>query len=72
DLAARVLRSGGQLQIATDWADYAAAIDELLPACAAFTPAGSAPDDAGRPQTKYERRGQRLGHAIAEFVCRRR
>ncbi len=72
DLAARVLRSGGQLQIATDWADYAAAIGEVLPACAAFTPAGSAPDNAGRPQTKYERRGQRLGHAIAEFACRRR
>jgi tRNA (guanine-N7-)-methyltransferase len=72
DLAARVLRSGGQLQIATDWADYAAAIGEMLPDCADFMPAGPAPGNAGRPETKYERRGQRLGHAIAEFVCQRR
>jgi tRNA (guanine-N7-)-methyltransferase len=72
DLAARVLRSGGQLQIATDWADYADAIGEMLPDCADFMPAGSAPGSAGRPETKYERRGQRLGHAIAEFVCQRR
>ena len=72
DLAARVLRSGGQLQMATDWADYADAIGEILPHCADFMPAESAADNAGRPETKYERRGQRLGHAIAEFTCRRR
>jgi len=42
DLAARVLRCGGQLQIATDWADYAAAIGELLlgtPGLCAVAPA---------------------------------
>jgi tRNA (guanine-N7-)-methyltransferase len=68
-LAARALAPDGQLHVATDWADYAQAIDEALAASTDFsveTPA------AARPVTKYERRGQRLGHAIHEFVYRRR
>jgi tRNA (guanine-N7-)-methyltransferase len=68
-LAARALAPDGQLHVATDWADYAQAIDEALAASTDFsveTPA------AARPVTKYERRGQRLGHAIPEFVSRRR
>lgn len=68
-LAARALAPDGQLHVATDWADYAQAIDEALAASTDFsveTPA------AARPATKYERRGQRLGHAIHEFVYRRR
>lgn len=72
DLAARVLAPGGRLQMATDWADYAAAIGEILLGRPDFAPVESAPDKAGRPETKYERRGQRLGHAIAEFVFQRR
>jgi tRNA (guanine-N7-)-methyltransferase len=71
DLAARVLRCGGQLQIATDWADYAAAIGELLLGSPDFAPSRLPADDAGRPETKYERRGQRLGHDIREFRVRR-
>ncbi|GAB4348279.1 MAG: tRNA (guanosine(46)-N7)-methyltransferase TrmB [Immundisolibacter sp.] len=68
-LAARALAPGGQLHIATDWADYAQAIDEALAASDDFSPEATV---AGRPTTKYERRGQRLGHAIREFVYRRR
>lgn len=68
-LAARVLAPGGQLHIATDWADYAQAIGEALAASPDFSPETT---PAARPATKYERRGRRLGHAIQEFVCRRR
>ncbi|HEX2798027.1 MAG TPA: tRNA (guanosine(46)-N7)-methyltransferase TrmB [Immundisolibacter sp.] len=71
-LAARVLRSGGQLQMATDWADYAAAIGEALLGSPDFEPSRLPADGAGRPETKYERRGQRLGHDIHEFRVRRR
>lgn len=68
-LAARALAPDGQLHIATDWADYAQAIDEALTASTDFVTETTA---AVRPATKYERRGQRLGHAIHEFVYRRR
>ena len=68
-LAARVLAPGGRLRIATDWADYAQAIAALLAENTDFT---AEADTTARPPTKYERRGERLGHAIAEFVCRRR
>ncbi len=71
NLAARVLAPGGQLQIATDWTDYATAIGEVLPTRPDFTPIEADSVNAGRPETKYERRGQRLGHDIHEFVYRR-
>ena len=67
-LAARVLAPGGRLQIATDWADYAQAIAERLADSADFT---AEPDTAARPPTKYQRRGERLGHAIVDFCLRR-
>ena len=67
-LAARVLRPGGRLHIATDWAAYAQAIAELL---AGNTDFSAETSPAARPPTKYERRGERLGHAIVDFCLRR-
>ena len=67
-LAARAIAPGGRLHIATDWADYAQAIAELLADNTDFT---SEADTAARPPTKYERRGERLGHAIVDFCLRR-
>lgn len=54
----------GILHIATDWQDYAVHIQSVLDqvpdliACVAH---------AHRPKTKYERRGQALGHDIWDF-----
>ena len=69
-LAARKLAPGGILHAATDWPDYAEHMQEvfskepLLEATAAgFT---------SRPVTKFESRGQRLGHPIRELLFRRR
>ncbi len=65
------LEPGGSLHIATDWANYAEHIDELLEASALFTlderreHGGDAPLD--RPQTKFERRGLRKGHRICDW-----
>ena len=67
-LAARVLVPGGRLHIATDWADYARAITELLAENGDFT---AVTDTAARPPTKYGQRGERLGHAIVDFGLRR-
>jgi tRNA (guanine-N7-)-methyltransferase len=68
-LAARALRPGGRLHIATDWADYAQAIGELLAGNTDFI---AQEQTAARPPTKYERRGERLGHAIVDFCLLRR
>jgi tRNA (guanine-N7-)-methyltransferase len=77
DLLARVIRPGGTFHAATDWAPYAEQMLSVLDAATdTFTntaPDGSyspRPDD--RPLTKFERRGQRLGHAVHDLVFRRR
>ena len=68
-LAARKLAPGGILHAATDWPDYADHMQEvfskepLLEAAAAGF--------AARPVTKFESRGQRLGHPIRELLFRR-
>jgi tRNA (guanine-N7-)-methyltransferase len=70
---ARRLREGGYLHVATDWAPYA---EEILATLAAEpllenTVAGYAPRPAWRPQTKFETRGLKLGHEVADLVFRR-
>jgi tRNA (guanine-N7-)-methyltransferase len=71
---ARVLVPGGLLHVATDWADYARHTREVLAADARFT-AATAEDLrneplAVRPPTKFERRGVRLGHEVADLYYR--
>jgi tRNA (guanine-N7-)-methyltransferase len=72
---ARVLRQGGLLHVATDWADYARHTREVLEASTAF--ASVDPSDlkqdalAFRPPTKFERRGRRLGHEVVDLFYRR-
>ena len=74
---ARVIRPGGLFHAATDWEPYARHMLEVLDAHpAAFcnsAGAGSfAPRPADRPLTKFERRGQRLGHGVYDLIYRRR
>jgi len=73
---ARVLAPGGLLHIATDWADYARHTREVLAGELRFT-AVPAEDLHGeplavRPPTKFERRGRRLGHEVADLYYRTR
>jgi tRNA (guanine-N7-)-methyltransferase len=68
------LAPGGYLHIATDWAPYA---DDVLAtlsseALLANTADGYAARPPWRPQTKFERRGLSLGHAVFDLVFRRR
>ena len=66
DIAARVLGADGIIHIATDWANYAQEIRHCLAADRRFiqiTP----PD---RPLTKYEKRGVKLGHEVADMAYR--
>ncbi len=74
ELCWRALRAGGALHIATDWANYAEHIDEVLEASPRFEleerreHAGDRPLE--RPQTKFERRGLKLGHRIVDWRYR--
>jgi len=72
DLVARVLRPGGLFHMATDWVDYAQEMREVTARSIFFEnaagPNGFVPRPEWRPLTRFERRGQRLGHEIRDLV----
>ncbi|HQU47674.1 MAG TPA: tRNA (guanosine(46)-N7)-methyltransferase TrmB [Casimicrobiaceae bacterium] len=72
ELASR-LAPGGYLHAATDWQPYA---EDMLATFAAEpllanTAPGYAPRPDWRPQTKFESRGVKLGHAVFDLLFRR-
>jgi tRNA (guanine-N7-)-methyltransferase len=71
ELAASRLAPGGTLQLATDWTPYAEWMLECLNAIPALrnrSPDGSfLPRDPERSTTRFERRGERLGHAVHDL-----
>ena len=73
---ARVLKPGGFLHVATDWADYARHTREVLAGSTHFESATGAELSgeslAVRPTTKFERRGRRLGHDVIDLFYRNR
>jgi tRNA (guanine-N7-)-methyltransferase len=75
-LVASRLVPGGLLHLATDWEPYAEHMLEVLEDCAALencVGAGAfAPRPPERPLTKFELRGQRLGHGVRDLLYRRR
>jgi tRNA (guanine-N7-)-methyltransferase len=68
ELIGRKLKVGGRLYLATDWEDYAQQMMRVLSAAPRFTnltgPGQYAPRPSERPLTKFERRGQALGHRV--------
>jgi len=70
----KITRPGALVHIATDWEPYATVISAVLSrsdAFAACDPSHSPDALADRPPTKFERRGQRLGHTVTDFFYRR-
>lgn len=63
--AAQKLQTDGILHIATDWQPYAEQIFELIEAHSGLA---LCPPPA-RAQTKYERRGLRLGHQVTDIAA---
>jgi len=59
-LLSQKLQQDGIFHVATDWPDYAEHIAEIMTASAEFTPLPAPPND--RPVTRFDMRGQRLGH----------
>ena len=75
DLLVSRLKPGGTLHLATDWENYAEQMMEVLTdsACLANTESAGcfAPRPEHRPLTKFERRGERLGHGVWDLVFTR-
>jgi tRNA (guanine-N7-)-methyltransferase len=75
DLAARALRPGGTWRLATDWAEYADQMLDVVGAHPAFEnvhgPGALAPRFEGRVLTSFEAKGQRAGREIADLEFRR-
>jgi tRNA (guanine-N7-)-methyltransferase len=71
------LRLGGTLHLATDWTPYAEWMAEVLAAAPGFTNTADpetspfVPRPESRPLTKFEARGERLGHGVWDLIYRR-
>jgi tRNA (guanine-N7-)-methyltransferase len=74
-LAASRLAPGGLLRIATDWQPYALEMLETLRAIPQLqnlaSDGGFVPRPAERERTRFERRGERLGHEVWDLAFRR-
>lgn len=76
ELVADRLEDGGLWRLATDWADYAEQMTEVLGSSPLFTnrypdlPGGWAPR-GDRPVTRFERRGMEAGRTIRDLVWAR-
>ena len=73
-LLRRKLEPGGHLHLATDWQNYAEQMLEVLSAAPGLVNTAESghyvPRPESRPITKFERRGQRLGHGVWDLLYR--
>lgn len=71
-LLSQKLKTGGFLHCATDWEDYAIQMLEVLSAEPSLqnsqTDGGYSPRPESRPLTKFESRGERLGHGVWDLI----
>lgn len=67
-LLAEKIISQGELNIATDWQPYAMHIQNAIQQSGLFIEAESSSIIQQRPETKFERRGERLGHEVFDQV----
>jgi len=71
ELIAAKLKVGGCLHLATDWENYAEHMLSVLQASSLKNASASGdyvPRPETRPLTKYEQRGERLGHVVRDLV----
>ena len=72
DLLSSKLVSGGSLHIATDWQEYAFSVKDLLTRSVEFKNkaecGGFIQKQGLRASTKFERRGEKLGHDIFDLL----
>lgn len=72
DKIAQYLTTGGEFHMATDWQDYAEQMMDVMSNAKAYeNKAGKSqymPRPDYRPLTKFEQRGQRLGHGVWDLM----
>ena len=72
ELVHRKLRPGGLFHLATDWEDYAQHMLEVLGAAPGWRnlagPGAFSPRPDSRPHTRFEVRGERLGHLVRDLL----
>lgn len=75
-LLAQKMNSGGILHMATDWKPYADYMLEVMHESPEFENLSASgdfcPQPEWRPSTKYEQRGERLGHRVCDLIFRRK
>ena len=74
-LVYQCLKPGGIFHIATDWENYAGHIMDVMSSTPGFindAGDGRFSPRQGRPETKYEHRGQRLGHGVWDIIFRKK
>ena len=75
ELVARKLRPGGVLRMATDWQPYAEHMLAVASGCVALVNESADGDFVTRPDsrplTRFEQRGQRLGHGVWDLAFRK-
>lgn len=71
-LVRQKLKVGGRLHLATDWENYAEHMLEVMNGAEGFTNLSEnntyVPKPDYRPETKFERRGIRLGHGVWDLL----
>lgn len=71
-LLVQKLALGGRLHLATDWADYAEQMWDVLDATPGLInrsgARGAVPRPPWRPETHFEARGKRLGHGVWDLL----
>lgn len=70
-----LLADGGRIHLATDWEPYAEHMVEAMEAVAGLenlNGAGQFWQQPDRPETKFERRGIRLGHGVWDLLYEKR
>jgi tRNA (guanine-N7-)-methyltransferase len=75
ELMAQKLRKGGISHLATDWENYAQQMMEVMSASTKFhnlAGADNFSDPGERVETKFERRGQKLGHGVWDLHFERK
>jgi len=75
DRIKRKLKTGGRFHMATDWEPYAEHMLKVMQSTTDFVNCSNAGDYSERPGyrpvTRFERRGQRLGHGVRDLVYQR-
>lgn len=66
EIACRKLAPGGSVMLATDWRDYADQIQSVLDRNQQLE-GGPIPRYEMRPKTRFEERGEKLGHRVWDF-----